>query len=144
MRRALFLAASLLLIPSAAARAGCTVTTLPVVFSTYLPFSSAPSDTTASVTVNCIAFTGVYTIALIGGSATNRRMNGPGSGLPYQLFTDATRTTVWGDGTGGSTVVVDKCPPDCNTVRTVYARIPARQTAHPGSYTDTIVVMVKF
>ena len=147
MLRALALVAMSLLVP-AVARAQCSVSATPVSFGTYLPFSGTPTDSTGSVTVGCL-FIGPYSIALNaglngGGSFANRRMGSGSARMFYQLYTNATRTTVWGDGTGGSSVVNGFCFVVCSNPYTVYGRIPARQAVRPGTYIDTIVVTVTF
>jgi spore coat protein U-like protein len=69
--------------------------------------------------------------------------------LNYNLYTDATRTAVWGDGTGGTAVVSIKysLPPAGTTqtdTHTVYGRAFAGQVVSVGSYLDTITVTLVF
>jgi hypothetical protein len=61
--------------------------------------------------------------------------------LLYNLYTDATLNTVWGDGTGYSATVSDT---QLTAIHTVYGRIPARQNTHVGAYADTIVITLTF
>jgi spore coat protein U-like protein len=61
--------------------------------------------------------------------------------LLYNLYTDATLSTVWGDGTGHSATVNAT---QVAGIHTVYGRIPARQNAHVGVYNDTIVITLTF
>jgi spore coat protein U-like protein len=61
--------------------------------------------------------------------------------LFYNLYIDATLTTVWGDGAGHS-ATVGATQSVAN--HTVYGRIPAAQNAHVGVYNDTIVVTLTF
>lgn len=145
MNRMLIPAVLFLLLP-AAARAQCAVTAAPVSFGTYLPFSPTAADATGSVRVACTNFTGSYTIALGsgGGTISARRMVSGSIALLYQLYTTAARTTIWGNGTGGSVIVSGGCFFICNQTYSVYGRIPARQSARPGTYTDTITVIVTF
>jgi spore coat protein U-like protein len=79
-----------------------------------------------------------------GGTFAGRRMSSGGAHLSYQLFSTASRSTVWGDGTAGTVTVSGDCPPGCETSYTVYGRIPTKQPAAPGTYIDTIVVTVTF
>ena len=56
-------------------------------------------------------------------------------------------TTVWGDGTGGSSKLTDGYLLGLITViktYTVYGRIPARQNIPAGAYADTITVTVNY
>jgi spore coat protein U-like protein len=74
-------------------------------------------------------------------------MSGGGVNLPYQLYTSATRTVIWGDGTGGSSAVngADSLPRDGGTtVFTVYGQIAARQIVTPGAYIDSILATVNY
>ncbi len=77
------------------------------------------------------------------GSFVNRNMAGPGPGLNYNLYTDATLTTVWGDGTGGSSVV-DETGLGMTTVGTsvIEGRVllADAQVAAVGAYSDTVTV----
>ena len=146
MIRAAILAAPLLLV-TAAAHAHCSVTATPVNFGIYLPFSATPTDSTGSVKVDCVVGVGDYTVALsVGGGGTfaGRRMSSGGARLSYQLYSTASRSTVWGDGTAGTVIVSGDCPPGCETSFTVYGRIPTKQAAVPGTYIDTIVATVTF
>lgn len=135
-----------LLVPMAA-RAQCTVTAAPVSFGTYLPLSATPRDSTGSVRVTCTTVIAGYTIALGpggGGSIAARRMASGSALLSYQLYRSAARSVVWGDGTGGSATVSGTCVLLCNQTHSIYGRIPARQPARPGTYTDTVTVVVTF
>jgi spore coat protein U-like protein len=149
VKRALGLAALILIAPAAARAASCTVTANPVAFGVYLPFSATPANSTGSVMLNCRSFYGTYTIALNaglhgGGSFSNRRMSSGGSFLSYQLYTDAAHTMVWGDGTSGSVIVSAYCYGSCTSTQSVYGRLPALQVAAPGSYADTTTVTVSY
>jgi spore coat protein U-like protein len=149
VRHMVSLATVVLLVP-AVARAQCTAIATPVGFGTYLPFSPTPTDSTGSVTVTCNRFVGSFTIALNagandGGSFARRRMRSNGTSfLHYQLYTKATRTIVWGDGTGGSSTVGAFCFVRCSTSATIFGRIPPRQAVRPGTYADTTLVTITF
>jgi spore coat protein U domain-containing protein, fimbrial subunit CupE1/2/3/6 len=152
--RALLLAALCILVPAAARAASCTISGTGVAFGTYIPSSPGPTDNTGTVTVTCTALfqTVQYSIALnagvnSGGSFANRRMSNGAAFLLYQLYSDSTHTTIWGDGTGGTVTVSDSYGCFfCNTSRnyTVFGRIPALQWVNPGLYSDTIVATVTF
>jgi spore coat protein U-like protein len=144
MRR-LVVAALLALLP-VAARAQCTVSAAPVGFGVYQPFAASPTDSTGSVRVVCSSLLAGYTVALGpgGGSIAARRMTSGAGTLPYQLYTSAARSTVWGDGSGGSATIGGTCLLSCDRTITIYGRIPARQVVRPGSYLDTITAIVTF
>jgi spore coat protein U-like protein len=144
--------AALMLLASAAARATCTVSASGVVFGVYNPFSAIATDATGTVTLSCSIASGLgaYNIALStgsGGSFAGRRMSSGSAILPYQLYSDAAHSQIWGDGTGGSATVAgaDNIPLLSGTsIHQVYGRIAARQVASPGPYTDVIVVTVTY
>ena len=70
--------------------------------------------------------------------------------LNYNLFSNATYTQIWGNGTGGSTrVAYSLLVNPGNYVQNVmdhpiYGRIPAQQAVDTGLYTDTILVTLTF
>jgi len=125
-----------------ASAANCNVSAIGVAFGTYNVFSSTPTDITGSVTVTCNRTT-PFTIALSTGSGTysSRSLKSGTNILSYNLFTDATRLTIWGDGSSGTQTVSGS---STNATFTVYGRIAARQNAKIGSYTDTVTVTVTY
>jgi spore coat protein U-like protein len=72
-------------------------------------------------------------------------MAGPGTDiLTYELYSDAAGGTVWGSGSGGSTVAYNAAN-SAPTTLTVFGRIPAGQNnAGVGAYADTVTVTVTF
>ena len=151
--RAFVLALGPLAFGTPALAASCSVSTGSVAFGSYSPLSGAARESTGSVIVSCSeALSGVvsYNIALGAGAGTytSRVMLSGVHVLGYNLFKDSARALVWGDGTGGSTLVSDSYTMISSpTIRTypVYGRIPGGQTsAHVGTYSDTIMVTVAF
>ncbi len=67
--------------------------------------------------------------------------NGPNS-LNYNLYTNAARTVVWGNGTGGSSVM--SASRNSTTTLSIYGLIPEGQDAAFGSYSDNIAATVNF
>jgi len=135
------------------AAAGCSVSASGVNFGTYNPLSGSPDDAAGTVTFSCNVGVGLlmsWTVSLSTGSsgsyAPRRLSNGVGT-LSYNLYTSAAHSSVWGDGTGVTSVVSDQVLliVGLNTFNyPVYGRIPAGQDAAAGSYTDTIVVTVNY
>lgn len=138
----------------------CSVTATGVAFGAYDPTVSTPDDSTGTISVTC-AYTGPggnnranYTITLstgMNGTYTQRQMADGASRLAYNLFRNAGRSQVWGDATGGTTIISDSLtvgPGVGNRTRTrthtVYGRIPALQNADAGNYTDSILVTLTF
>lgn len=122
--------------------AQCNVTAQGVSFGSYDVFSNQHLDSTGNIGVSCDV-SATYTIALSpgGGSYASRTMASGARTLNYNLYTDGTRTSVWGDGTGG-TATVNGSGTSGN--HTVYGRIPAGQNAYVGSYSDVITVTLTF
>lgn len=143
MRCAPGLAALALLAP-AMARAACTVTATPVAFGAYPPFSASPTNSTGTLMLHCAPAADVVIALSTGGSGSyaSRRMGNGGFHLNYQLYSNAARTTVWGDGTAGTVTVSERVTG--NHSNTIYGRIPALQGVPPGSYVDTITVTVTY
>jgi spore coat protein U-like protein len=64
--------------------------------------------------------------------------------LNYSLYTNAARTTVWGDGSGGTSTVSNTGSGVAQNF-TVYARVPLGQTSvATGAYADTVQVTVTY
>lgn len=143
-----------LALPVAANAATCNVSATTVGFGGYDTLSPLNDDATGTVTVSCsgglISLLVSYNILLSKGGAgtyTPRRMASGSNTLNYNLYTNITRTTIWGDGTGGSSIVSDGYLVGLFVVTrnyTVYGRIPALQNVASGSYVDTITATVNY
>jgi spore coat protein U-like protein len=71
-------------------------------------------------------------------------MTSGSNSLTYGLYTNAARTTVWGDGTGSTATVTNTGSGSAQNF-TVYGRIPAGQTSTPaGIYADTVSVTITY
>lgn len=137
---------------TATVSANCTISTSAVAFGTYDPVSthaSADLDGTGTVTVTCTSGSGA-TITLDQGSnpatgstdaAPLRQMASGANRLAYSLYSDASRTTVWGN---TAATDVDHTGTGTATALTVYGRIPGGQNKPAGSYTDTVVATVTY
>jgi spore coat protein U-like protein len=144
MRRVLLglTACAIPLLASMPCRAACTVTTTSVAFNPYNVFNTLNNDITGTLTVRCNP-SQAYSLSLSTGAGTyasRSLVNGPFI-LSYNLYTDAARVTIWGDGTAGTSTVSGNAR---NATHTVYGRVPARQNARAGNYTDTIVVTITY
>ncbi|MGC4089841.1 MAG: spore coat U domain-containing protein [Polyangiaceae bacterium] len=140
---------SLLFAPDASALL-CTIsTTSAVAFNNYNVFSGTPTDAVGSITFECILFLSVDVVVVDlstgnGGSYFPRRMSSGANTLNYNLYFDAARMQVWGNGSGGTTHYGPLAISSGPLVLSVYGRIPALQNAVVGSYTDTVVVTTLF
>lgn len=143
----------------ARAASDCSVSTTGVAFGSYDPYATTPDDSTGNVTVACTYLGGKadqlsFSVALSTGTSgtyTQRRLLAGSQVLNYNLFSDLSRTQVWGDGRAGTTVATGTFtlgPGVGNGWRQlalpVYGRIPARQDVLSGNYTDAIVVTLTF
>jgi spore coat protein U-like protein len=133
---------SLLLAAAPAAAATCDVTPQGVAFGSYDPLAPAAFDGVGNVSVRCDSAV-PFTLSLDpgGGSYADRRMSGPAGTLHYNLYVDASRTIVWGDGSGGTTTMSGSGP---TAEVPIYGRMPSRQNAGAGAYADTIVVTITY
>ena len=126
----------------------CVVSSIGNLFGTYNPLGATAQTSASTVSVTCqsaVAARVLYTIALSSGGSGNFGVRGM-TGLRYQLYTDAARTQIWGDGTGGTATVSEGyvLQPNVPTTRTytVYSRLFASQRVKPGAYTDMIIARV--
>lgn len=144
MKRFFALMALATMASSAADADSCHVEATPVNFGNYSPISTGPRDSTGRVSVTCnkslTVVIGLSAGLHAGGSYSNRALSNGRFLLSYQFFTNAARSIVWGDGTGGTGVVQLKAPGSM----TVYGMIPVGQAVGAGSYTDTVLVTVIF
>jgi spore coat protein U-like protein len=133
----------------------CSLVVTSLTFGGYVPFSAAPTEVNATITVNCTA-TGSTAVPLLGSisltSASpsySRQLTDGTYALRYHTYQNAGRTMFWGNGSGlGGTVTVSGAVSPGSPFQqafTVYGLIPARQSsAHVGSYTDMIAVALTY
>lgn len=132
----------------------CSVSTTAVSFGTYNPLSGSVLDATGNVRVTCGGVLGLgvpYQIKLNKGQYSSdfspRKMASGANRLNYDLYTDASRQTIWQDAspnwvTGSITIVLLG---GTSNDHTVYGRIPTGQpTVPPGNYADTVLVTVEY
>lgn len=113
--------------------------------------SSSDVLATSTVTVNCSAQTQAinYTLQLSAGYSNNtaaRSMAGTGGGddMRYNLYTNASYTTIWGD-TAGNIVSGSLGPAGGSRTHTVYGRIPGGQsTLRAGHYSDLLLMTLEY
>jgi spore coat protein U-like protein len=130
----------------------CTATATGVSFGSYDPTATQATTTTGSVQVHCtllVAIAGSFSIDLSTGSSNSysgRTLRNGASKLNYNLFTNNTRSQIWGNGTGGSAnvsqtfsglLIVDQSV-------NIYGSIGAGQNVPDGSYSDTIIATINY
>lgn len=149
---------SLALPHDALAAVSCTFTTSPSInFGTLDPLAlpATPVQVSTTVSIHCTGGATQITVSLSQGSAGSfapRSMNdGAGHTLTYNIYTDNTYATVWGDSTAGTATVSQAGLSGSHTYTfTLFGQLPETgksiSTIDPnkGTYTDTITVTTTF
>ena len=116
-------------------------------FGDYVPGQTTTLNGTGSVVTRCdrgnvamILFAGP---SLHTGSITNRalRLKNGTDQLRYQLFTESSRVTIWGDGINGGQPIRRVVPASDQTT-VYYGSIAAGQSISSGDYYDRISIIV--
>lgn len=151
--QALALSALLCAAPSRAWAATCTVAAVNLAFGYYDSFRTAHTDSTGNLAITCSGKAGelvAYSLALNAGAGSypQRTMrSASGHSLSYNIYTSASRSLVWGDGSGGSIIVSDSfhlAAPTVNRNYPVYGRMFRGQKVPVGMYNDAITVTLNF
>jgi spore coat protein U-like protein len=116
-------------------------------FGTYNVFSAlSNTNGVGSLNVNCNGGgASSFVVTLSTGQSNSyavRVMKNGGNSLNYNLYTSAARTVIWGDGSGGSSVMT--ASRNGTTALSIMGEIPAEQNVSVGSYTDSIITTVNF
>lgn len=126
----------------------CTISATSVNFGNYNVFNGTALDSTGTITYRCNAAASNITIALSKGLSSTynpRQMSKGAEALAYNLYQNSARTTVWGDGTGGTFIYFRANPPNNSNVNlTVYGRVPAGQDVSAGTFNDTVSATINF
>lgn len=133
---------------TATVTSNCSVSTAPVAFGSVDVLSGTNYDATGTVSVTCTNGTAWSAAAGLGTGAgatfASRKMTSGANLLNYTLYTNAGRTTIWGDGTAGTSAVSNNGTGAAQNF-TVYGRVPLGQTAaQTGAYSDTVLVTVTY
>jgi len=128
----------------------CDVSSNGLAFGVYSPASTANRDAIGSILINCngsIRATlrlsvGNGAAASYSGGRKMTRSGGTGT-LSYNLYANAHRTQVFGDGT--DTSVTKQIDRNKSFSQPVYGRIPGAQpTTLAGSYLDTVIITIQY
>ena len=127
----------------------CTVGPSALTFpgATSAAIAAGNIDATGNVSVNCTVGSG-YTVALNAGATTgatfaSRKMASGAQLLDYSIYSTAARSSVWGDGSGGS-VTVPGTGTGADQSIAAYGRIFSGQSVPAASYADTVNVTVVY
>lgn len=141
---------------SATVQAVCQMSATAINFGTYIPGNGATLKANSSISIQCTSGTATPTLALnagaSGGTMTNRLMLGPGGAkVQYNLYTSSSYSTVFGDGTGGSStesVTIGTGSFTTPVQVTVYGEFldsaANRLSAAAGTYTDTVTATLTY
>ncbi|MBT8440910.1 MAG: spore coat U domain-containing protein [Gammaproteobacteria bacterium] len=153
-RTALALLVGLLFTPAAEARTCFLWQIDGVSFGNYFPMQPGPLDARGRIRVLCWGRASggqgsSYTVRISGIIAPGpygRRMNSGGDQLEYNLYKDAARTDVWGDGSFGATPLLNVFGNNQFVVGNhwVYGRVPPLLDPASGSYNDVVDVTIEF
>ena len=131
----------------------CEVSATGMAFGAYNAISSQHVDTLGTITVTCTGTVGdpvnlTLTLSAGNGSYTNREMTDGTHNMLYNLYTDGSRSQVWGDGTGGTGTVTDSFTMSSSVEvknYTVYGRIFGSQNQLVvQSYSDSVAVTLNY
>jgi spore coat protein U-like protein len=124
----------------------CTVTTTTVNFGNYNPILATATDSTGTIDVFCdVKSMGVITsigVSPNSGVFSPRQMAFGLELMNYNVYTNKQRTSIWGDGTVGTSTVSNNIPANKTKSMTVYGRIPPGQDVSVGTFSETLTVTV--
>lgn len=153
---ALFAVLAAFAAPSALA-ASCTLTLSGMTFGSYDVLTPTALDSVSTLNVACtrtlfpserVDYTLTASVGS-GASYASRSMAQGAERLGYNLYRNTARTQIWGNGTGGSSVItgthtLNNGNPNRNRNHSIYGRIPALQNVAAGNYLDTLAVTLTF
>ncbi|HSC46867.1 MAG TPA: spore coat U domain-containing protein [Gammaproteobacteria bacterium] len=140
---------------SATVNTNCTVNSPTLTFTAIDPTAGVNSTGSATLSVKCTKGTTLLDIKLGPGghqiASGKRQLNNGAVNIPYQLFTDAGFTTLWGDSTttgiGSKLSTGFSAFSSVNTAQTftVFGQIlVADEDVAANTYTDSVAITVDF
>jgi spore coat protein U-like protein len=127
-------------------QAVCEVTATDLNFGNYTSQAGTPLQGTTLLRATCTPNSS-YNIGLNegtspGATVNQRKMVSGSNALNYQLYSDASRATIWGNTTGTDTVT--GVGTGLAVDHTVFGAVPAAQVIPAGDYADTITVRIYY
>jgi spore coat protein U-like protein len=127
----------------------CSVEISGLRFGAYDVFQAAPLDAVGTMTLECSGLQqgAQITISLGRGNereSLKRALRHKRHSLSYQVYLDAARSLVWGDGTGGTSVYRTRPAANVPISIPVFGRIPPLQMVAPGEYSDHLMLIVDY
>jgi spore coat protein U-like protein len=135
---------------TASAQTRCSITNaVGPRFGPYDTLGTSPVDSAGYISFRCenVGPSDVIRIELSRGDSNSfqpRHMSRRGQQLEYNLFLDAARTLIWGDGSRGTTLYQARPIEGRTESVPVYGRIPPRQSVTPGAYSDHVVLTLNY
>jgi len=131
---------------TAKVQAVCEVTATDLSFGTYTAQAGTPLLGTTLLQATCTPGS-TYNIGLNegtspGATVNQRKMVLGAQALNYQLYSDTSRTTIWGNTPGTDTVT--GVGTGLAVDHTVFGSVPAKQVIPAGDYQDTITVRIYY
>lgn len=128
------------------ARADCTISVTSLSFGSYDVFRTMDDLADGRVDYQCtnLPSGAIPVLTLSTGSSNDfqtRTMKNSSESLKYNIYTDASRTEIWGDG-GGQTAVITL--ENLSGSKTFFGTIPQRQNVKVGSYEDMLTVTLSY
>lgn len=148
IRRAIILLAGIILFP-ALLHGQCTVSSIGVNFGSYNPLSSSSVVSNGTISILC---SNNYSVRISIGPSPNsggfnprkmKQVSGTDL-LSYYLYTSSAMTTIWGDGTQGSSIVSAYAKKNKLLDLIVYGSAFSGQNVYVGQYTEALMVTVNF
>jgi len=127
----------------------CTLNTGQLHFGDYSAVHPRAKKSRARIRVRCSG-SGSYTLALSNGHGdyVRRKMTSTRDHLFYNIFTDATQSQIWGNGTGNTGVISGSYQNNgrrfSRQSHTITGVIYPGQDAYPGVYTDDLYISFIF
>ena len=131
---------------TASVLAACSITANDLNFGNYNPVSGTPLNAATTLEITCTNGA-AYEVGLsaglgAGASVATRFMTNGGNQLAYSLYSDAARTSGWGETSGVNTV--SGTGSGALQALTVYGQIPGGQSVPAGLYTDTVTATITY
>ncbi len=137
---------------SASVTHSCSINTNPMTFGVYNGVDANASttlDATTTVISSCTSGAAAMITMNAGASAGSRSDDTPvrrmtseaGDYLIYQVYSDVSRETVWGDTVSTGVALSGNGSPQ---ILTVYGSIPSAQLLPEGDYRDQIIVTITY
>lgn len=145
------LAVVLLLYADTTLAINCRIRLTPVNFGAYIPLTQTPVDVIGQINVRCQGQPGTFAVLIgpgLSGDQSARTLTAGGADvLNYNLYIDAARSQIWGNGNPPTFTVTGTRNRRGRPSRynyPVYGRIFANQAPNPGAYADNLLTTVLF